>query len=151
MHSLYQLLQHGAGAVDVALFVNRVLIGMFFVLSGYHKLFNAERHKSLVASLVECKIPCLPVMQWFVPGVEFFGGLAVVIGLLAPLAALGLVVICLVAFWRDGIKRIVAWKPIDKADYCDDVLYLPEVLYVIALAVVILAGPGCVFAACDYL
>jgi hypothetical protein len=32
--------------------------------------------------------------------------------------------------------------PIDRADYLDDVLYLPEVLYLVMLVVVLLAGPG---------
>ena len=42
----------------------------------------------------------------------------------------------------DGIKRIPAWQPIDRADWLGDFLYLPESLYCIGLAVVMLAGPG---------
>ncbi|MFZ0652356.1 MAG: hypothetical protein WAZ97_15980, partial [Pseudolabrys sp.] len=30
----------------------------------------------------------------------------------------------------------------DRADYVGDVLYLPEVLYLVMLVVVVLAGPG---------
>ena len=60
----------------------------------------------------------------------------------APLAALGLLVICLVAVHTSGKRRLVSSTPIDRADYLDDVLYLPEVLYLVMLAVVILAGPG---------
>ena len=41
----------------------------------------------------------------------------------------------------DAIKRI-AWQPINRADFIGDVLYLPEALYCIGLAVVMLAGPG---------
>jgi putative oxidoreductase len=77
-----------------------------------------------------------------VPTVEFAAGGAVVIGLLAPLAALGLLVIILVAIVTSGRQRIKAYKPIDEADRIDDWLYLPEVLYAFMLIVVVSAGAG---------
>jgi putative oxidoreductase len=80
--------------------------------------------------------------QWWVPTVEFSAGGAVVIGLLAPLAALGLLVIILVAIVTSGRQRIKEYKPIDEADRIDDWLYLPEVLYAFMLIVVISAGAG---------
>jgi uncharacterized membrane protein YphA (DoxX/SURF4 family) len=81
-------------------------------------------------------------MQWFVPGVEFLGGLGVAFGFLTPLAALGLATICLVAAYADGITRIEAWGAIDRADVIDDVLYLPEVLYILLLALFVANGAG---------
>ena len=57
-------------------------------------------------------------------------------------AALGLLIISIGATFSDGIKRIADWRPIDKADFLDDILYLPEVLYALLLLSVILAGPG---------
>jgi uncharacterized membrane protein YphA (DoxX/SURF4 family) len=77
-----------------------------------------------------------------VPLVEFSAGGAVVIGLLAPLAALGLLVVILVATVTSGKQRIEMYKPIDEADRIDDWLYLPEVLYIFMLIVVISAGAG---------
>jgi uncharacterized membrane protein YphA (DoxX/SURF4 family) len=77
-----------------------------------------------------------------VPGVEFSAGCALIIGLLSVVAAFGLFVICLFAFKLDAIKRIDAWMPINRADWIGDVLYLPEALYCIGLAVVVLGGPG---------
>jgi uncharacterized membrane protein YphA (DoxX/SURF4 family) len=35
----------GVGWTDLALTLNRIALGAFFMLSGYHKLFNAERHR----------------------------------------------------------------------------------------------------------
>jgi len=35
----------GVGWTDLALTLNRIAVGAFFMLSGYHKLFNAERHR----------------------------------------------------------------------------------------------------------
>lgn len=65
-----------------------------------------------------------------------------IIGLLSALAAFGLSVICLGALLFDAIKRVRAWKPIDRADWLGDLLYIPEALYCIGLAVVMLGGPG---------
>ena len=61
------------------------------MLSGYHKLFNTERHRSIVNELKGLGVQ-RGFNQWWVPLVEFPAGGAVLIGLLAPLAALGLLV-----------------------------------------------------------
>ena len=45
------LLFAGIGWTDVAVTLNRVAVGAFFMLSGYHKLFNAERHRVFVDEL----------------------------------------------------------------------------------------------------
>jgi len=136
------LLTLGAQAPDAALTLNRVALGLFFMISGYHKLFTASRHATLKGTLQESGVPALPVMQWFVPGVEFSAGCALILGMLSALAAFGMFVICLTAIALDAIKRIQAWRPIDRADWLGDLLYLPETLYCIGLAIVMLAGPG---------
>jgi len=136
------LLTMGANAPEVALTLNRVALGVFFGISGYLKLFNATRHMTLASTLREAGVPAVPIMQWLVPGVEFSAGCALVLGALSVLAALGLFVICLFAFKLDAIKRIDGWQPINRADWVGDVLYLPEALYCIGLAAVMLAGPG---------
>lgn len=120
----------------------RVAAGTFFAFSGFHKLFNSARHATLKQTLEACGIPCIGVMQWFVPGVEFFAGLGVAFGFLTPLSALGLIAICLVASCTDGKKRVRAWKPVDVADRIDDWLYLPEVLYIVLLVQFVLLGAG---------
>jgi uncharacterized membrane protein YphA (DoxX/SURF4 family) len=40
---MMDLLFVGVGWADLALTLNRIALGAFFMLSGYHKLFNAER------------------------------------------------------------------------------------------------------------
>jgi uncharacterized membrane protein YphA (DoxX/SURF4 family) len=77
-----------------------------------------------------------------VPLVEFTAGGAVVFGFLAPLAALGLLFLILVAIVTSGSQRIKVYKPIDKADRIDDWLYVPEVLYAFMLIIVVSAGAG---------
>jgi putative oxidoreductase len=132
----------GVDAPPAVITLNRVALGTFFAISGYLKLFNAARHATLTRTLQDAGVRAVPVMQWVVPGVEFSAGCALIIGLLSVVAAFGLFVICLFAFKLDAIRRIDAWMPINRADWIGDVLYLPEALYCIGLAVVVLGGPG---------
>jgi uncharacterized membrane protein YphA (DoxX/SURF4 family) len=103
---------------------------------------NAKRRATFGATLQACDIPFIPVMQWLVHSVEFLGGLGVAFGFLTPLAALGLAAICLIAACTDGMSRVKAWGAIDKADEIDDVLYVPEVLYIVLLALFVANGAG---------
>jgi len=112
------------------------------MLSGYHKLFNAERHRLIVDELKALRVPAVGFNQWRVPFVEFAAGGAVFIGLFAPFAALGLLVLILVAIATSGPQRIKLYKPIDEADRIDDWLYLPETLYAVMLIMVVSAGAG---------
>jgi putative oxidoreductase len=132
----------GLGWTDIALTLTRIAVGAFFMLSGYHKLFNAQRHRIFTDELKALSVPALGFNQWWVPLIEFSAGTAVVIGLLAPLAALGLLVITIVAIATSGRQRIKLYKVIDAADRIDDWLYLPETLYAFMLIVVISAGAG---------
>src|SRR5271154_4627010 len=141
MH-LFLLITHGAQAPSAALTLNRVALGAFFAISGYHKLFNAPRHATLTRTLQDDGVHAVPVMQWLLPCAEFAGGCALIMGLLSVFAAFGLFVICAGAFALDAVKRIRAWQPIDRADWLGDLLYVPETLYCIGLTVVMLAGPG---------
>lgn len=139
---LYTIWQNGLGDVNIIQFILRGAVGVFFVLSGYHKLFNKRRHESLVETLNNSHIPGVKYMQWFVPGVEFFGGLGIIFGFLTVLAAVGLFVLLIVATCTDGLKRIAQWNPIDEADYVDCVLYLPEVLLAVMLVCIVAVGAG---------
>ena len=139
---MMDLLFNGVGWTDIALAVNRIAVGAFFMISGYHKLFNPEHHRALVDELKALGVPAVGFNQWWVPSVEFSAGGAVLIGVLAPLAALGLIIIILVALVTSGRQRIELYKPIDEADRIDDWLYLPETLYAVMLIMVISAGGG---------
>ena len=122
--------------------VCRVATGAFFAISGAHKLISPARHQSMIETLKSSRIPYLGFMSWFVPGVELSAGLGVAFGFLAPLAAFGLICLLTVAIVTDGLGRIPSWNPVDKTDYLDDVLYLPEVLYGLLLLPVLTMGAG---------
>ncbi len=139
---MINILFNGVGWTDIALTLNRIAVGLFFMISGYHKLFNAQRHRILADELKGLGIHAVGFNHWWVPSVEFAAGAAVAIGLLAPLAALGLLFISLVAIVTSGPQRIKVMHPIDKADRIDNWLYLPELLYVFMLILVVSAGAG---------
>lgn len=132
----------GAQAPNAALILNRVALGVFFAISGYHKLFNTSRHTALTRTLQDDGVHELPVMQWLLPSAEFAGGSALIVGFLTVPAAFGLFVVCFGAIALDAFKRVRASQPVDRADWLGDFLYLPETLYCIGLTVVMLAGPG---------
>ena len=69
-----EILFYGVGWTDIALTLNRIAVGLFFMLSGYHKLFNAERHRSVVEELKALGIHAIGFNQWWVPLVEFSAG-----------------------------------------------------------------------------
>ena len=100
--AMMDLLFVGVGWTDLAITLNRIAVGAFFMLSGYHKLFNTDRHRLFIDELKGLGVPALRFNQWWVPLVEFTAGGGVVIGLLAPLAALGLLVLILVAIATSG-------------------------------------------------
>jgi uncharacterized membrane protein YphA (DoxX/SURF4 family) len=139
---MMNLLFVGIGWTDLAITLNRIAVGAFFMLSGYHKLFNADRHRTFADELKALGVPAVGFNQWWVPLVEFTAGGALVVGLLAPLAALGLLVVILIASATSGRQRRKLFKPIDEADRIDDWLYLPETLYAFMLIMVISAGAG---------
>jgi uncharacterized membrane protein YphA (DoxX/SURF4 family) len=49
---MMQYLTGGADLTAIALFINRIALGAFFTISGFHKLFNRQRHAVFVASLL---------------------------------------------------------------------------------------------------
>jgi uncharacterized membrane protein YphA (DoxX/SURF4 family) len=136
------ILLDGIGGTLPAIAAMRFALGSFFVLSGVHKLTNRERHNTFVETLTVLRIPHIGILQWFVPGVEFLGGLGVAVGFLTPLAALGLLVICSVALFTSAPTVVASYKPIDRADRLDDWLYQPEMMYALMLLYFIAAGAG---------
>ena len=134
-----RLLFAGIGWTDIAITLNRFAVGAFFMLSGYHKLFNPERHRSFADELKGLGVHAVGFNQWWVPLSSSLPGEPSSLGSSAPLAALGLLVVIMVAIATSGRQRMKLYKPIDEGDRIDDFLYLPETLYVFMLIMVVSA------------
>jgi putative oxidoreductase len=117
----------------------RVLIGIFFCISGGTKLFVPTHFSAMERTLAESHIPFPHANAFFVSLVEFACGAGLVLGLLTPLCALLLVVNMIVAIATNRIRSVQASGVLA---WVDDFLYLPEVLYVMILVWLIFSGPG---------
>jgi putative oxidoreductase len=117
----------------------RVLIGVFFCVSGATKLFVPARFSTMEHTLAQSHIPFPHANAIFVSLLEFASGAGLVVGLLTPLCALVLVVDMVVAI---ATNRIHSIKETGIFAWLDDFLYLPEVLYVLILVWLIFSGPG---------
>ncbi len=75
----------------------RVLLGIAFMVHGAPKLFSAAGHAGFVGLLQQIGIPAPAFMAWVVGVVEFFGGIALILGLLTAEVAVLLGIEMLVA------------------------------------------------------
>lgn len=138
-HSVQSAMATLHGAEWIPITAVRILIGVFFCISGGTKLLVPARLRTMEQTLAESHIPFSHANAIFVSLVEFGCGAGLVLGLFSPLCALLLVVNMVVAIATNRIQSIqtsgiLAWV--------DDFLYLPEVLYVMILVWLIFSGPG---------
>lgn len=115
--------------------------GAFFALSGFHKLFNADKGRQMVSAMVAHKIPHPEKMARFVSLNEFVWGLALMAGVLVGVAAGALLVVLAVA-WKGEVKGRIekaapytGWETLGK---CATVMCMAESFYFIALLALIL-------------
>lgn len=66
----------------------RVVVGVTFIAHGYSKLFGALGMDAWTGMLVSLGVPAAPVMAYVVAGIEFLGGVAVLLGIFTRLASL---------------------------------------------------------------
>ncbi len=111
--------------------VARVVVGWVFVLTGWGKLHNLP----LVIENFRDSwgIPFPDVLAPFVAGVEFFGGLFLLLGFLTRISAGALAVVMLVAI------KSAQWESVNTFD---DLLGLEETLYFAIFFWLAIAGPG---------
>ena len=117
----------------------RVLIGIFFCISGGTKLLVPAQFSIMEQTMVQSHIPFPHVSALLASLVEFGCGAGLVLGLLTPLCALVLAVDMIVAVATNRIHSIQASGILA---WLDDFLYLPEVLYIIILVWLVFSGPG---------
>ena len=92
-----------ARQIDIALLIIRAVTGIIFIAHGWQKLF-VYGFSGVSGAFAHMGVPAPEVLGPFVALVEFFGGIALVIGLLTRLAALGLAFNMLVAMLLVHIK-----------------------------------------------
>ncbi len=123
-----------------AILLVRVSIGLFFAISGTNKLFVAGRMRTMYETLVGANVPFPHVTAYFVSGVEFVGGFLLTVGLVSSPVCMALLADMLVAILTTKLSALP--KGSSFPNWLDDLLYLPEVLYVLLFICLICFGPG---------
>ena len=123
-----------------AILLVRVSLGLFFAISGANKLFVAGSAQTMYETLVEAKVPFPHLMTYFVSGVEFVGGSLVTVGFLSSPASAALMIDMTVATVTSAVPTLP--KGLSPLNWLDDLLYLPEVLYMLFFIWLICSGPG---------
>ena len=117
----------------------RILVGIFFCISGGTKLFVANRFSEMQQTIIQSHIPFPHASALFVSLVEFACGAALALGLLTPVCAAMLAGDMIVAI---ATNRIHSIHMSGVLSWLDGFLYLPEVLYILILIWLIFSGPG---------
>jgi putative oxidoreductase len=123
-----------------AILLVRVSLGLFFAISGANKLFAAGGTQPVYDTLVKAKVPFPHLMAYFVSGVEFAGGSLLTVGFLSSPACIALLIDMIVATLTTALSTMP--KGLSTLSWLDDLLYLPEVLYVLFFIWLICSGPG---------
>jgi putative oxidoreductase len=138
---LVQFALLGGGDLEqYAILLVRVSIGLFFAISGGNKLFTAGGTKPVYDTLVKAKVPFPKQTAYFVATVEFVAGSLVTVGLLSSAACLALLIDMIVAILTNTLSTLP--KGLSALNWIDDVLYFPEVLYVLFFIWLIFSGAG---------
>jgi putative oxidoreductase len=108
----------------------RIVVGWVFLWTGWAKLNNLPQ---MIQNFTEWGIPFPAIMTPFVSGVEFFGGLLLLLGLFTRIAATPLVIVMIVA--------ILSAK-LDQVNSLETLLGFEEVAYMALFGWLAVAGPG---------
>lgn len=146
-------LWHGLAQPDLALLLNRVTLGTFFVLARFRffydpsrkgaQWFNAGRYSSLSMKMRACGWQRgAPFWAWFAAIVEVGAGAFLALGLLSVLSAIGLLAVTVAATWCTAHEKTMKQNPVDRLDCVSCYLWNAEPLYIVMALAVIAAGPG---------
>ena len=108
----------------------RITVGVVFMGTGWTKLHNLP---AITKNFAALGIPAPEILTPFVSGVEFFGGLLLLVGLLTRFAAVPLMVVMVVAILSAKLGDI---------DGVETFLGIEEVSYFVMFAWLAIAGPG---------
>lgn len=149
---MWQSFLLGPQAMDVLPLFARLIVGLFFVLARFRWFFdpsrpgacfwNSARHKHLAQRLCTCGYGMHPILSGFVAFVEVFAGLALIVGLLTNLAAVGLLGILAVGTYCTAREKVLAQNPVDRVDCVSCYLWRVEGPYLALVVGLLFTGPG---------
>lgn len=95
---------------SLTLLVLRIIIGIIFIAHGYPKLFKSPGPQGMAGYLKSLNVPAPILFAYIVGVVEFFGGIALVLGLLTRYAAIFIAINMLGAMTKVKFKTGLVTK-----------------------------------------
>ncbi len=115
---------------DTAQLILRLGVGIIFVFHGFVKLFGAGSIEQFSGMLAGLHFPIPTFFAYLVGAVEFFGGIAMLLGIFTDIAAILLAIIMAVAFVV--VKSQKGWLPAGDVD----------IALLVASLAIFFGGPG---------
>ncbi len=112
------------------------LWGYEYMITGWGKLTH---HDKVVGFFTDLGIPAPGFNAWFVGGVECFGGILLLVGLLSRPTALVLMINMLVAFLSVAKDRAIFFHAFSKPD---DFIAADPFFYLLVAVIILAFGPG---------
>jgi putative oxidoreductase len=131
---------------DLAPLPLRLMLGFGFIYHGFPKLFDSEERGMFFGMLQEIGVPLPEVTGWIVALVEFFGGIALVLGAGVLIFGVLLVINMLVALITVHLPHGFSFLNIVGVENGEPVMGMPgyevNLLYIAGLLALLLGGAG---------
>lgn len=121
------------------LLIVRIFLGVFFILSGFFKMFDPKQHAHLLSTLQEANFFFPEFNAYLIPFLALICGILIFVGFLTTLASFLLFVIMIIALATERAASVAHYGGIMTLE---NFLYLPEVLYGLMFLWLFFAGPG---------
>lgn len=122
----------------------RLMIGFGFMAHGYAKLSRGPEAFAVILQAIGVPAPSL--MAWITSLVEFFGGLAVIVGAFVPIVSIPLVIVMLMAVFTIhlpyGFSTIKLMGVTQNGPQFGTPGYEMNLLYIAGLFTLIMGGAG---------
>lgn len=122
----------------------RLIVGFGFMQHGYAKL--ARGPENFIQILHALGVPMPDLLGWATILVEIFGGAAVLLGALVPLASIPMAIVLLVAIVTvhlpNGFSSIKLQSVTTSGAHFGQPGYETDLLYLACLVALVFAGPG---------
>jgi putative oxidoreductase len=122
----------------------RLAVGFGFIYHGFPKLFSSDGHSMFVSMLEGLDVPAATFTAWAVGALEFFGGIALIVGALVPIVSILLIANMVVALFKvhlaAGFSFMNMTGMTDTGPQFGMPGYEVNVLYIASLAALALLG-----------
>ncbi len=121
------------------IFIVRLCVGLFFILSGFFKIFDPTQHEILMQTLQAAEIASAEFFTYFFPLMALLLGILILIGFLTSFSAFFFLVMLVTALIWDHRALPSAHH---FSLFFEKLFYIPEVIYILIFLWLFFSGPG---------